>query len=410
MRCNEMIINLFFVRNDHSGARTYARELLQQLCYNEIKLHEILIESEEFSEFTVVEKDSVLEIHIPPLVKRSGIIEKYSKRCIDLISSLLIEKNNLIFHLNYHHHADIGLEAQKRFGAKLIYTVHFIPSYFTLLKMGVKLNKATAKKEACVEKKILSKSDSIICVTQFAKNILMIYYGVPESKIQVVYNGLDNREDYQNVNKYKIRKKLGFEEDEKIILFVGRLSESKGLEVLIKAFLKLSEKNNRVRLVVIGNGDLAHYIGQCQGYWGRITFTGKLPAELVKPFYQISDIGVIPSESEQCSYVALEMMQNNLPIVCSNAPGFNELFIDGENAIIVPLAKVKGVEWKLEVDVDELQSKIQLLLNDRVLSKKIAGNGRVKWELEYMARQMTDKTFKLYKSMFPELTNLSFDN
>lgn len=120
----------------------------------------------------------------------------------------------------------------------------------------------------------------------------------------------------------RIRKKYLFTEKDRLILYVGRLSDGKGLCELIQAFRLLSEKDENVRLIIAGNGDFNRYLVVSAPYWGRITFTGFLTEEQLGEMYAIADIGVVPSLHEELGYVPIEMMMHRLPVICSNATGY----------------------------------------------------------------------------------------
>ena len=137
--------------------------------------------------------------------------------------------------------------------------------------------------------------------------------------------------------KNTIKSNLLFKSNEKILLYVGRLDENKGGKELINAFKLLLIEEPDCRLVIIGNGDESIYFEQMQMYWSKIIFSGRLPKELIYKFYQIADVGILPSFAEQCSYVAIEMMMHGLPIVGTDSTGLSEMIIDGENGYKVNL-------------------------------------------------------------------------
>jgi glycosyltransferase involved in cell wall biosynthesis len=164
--------------------------------------------------------------------------------------------------------------------------------------------------------------------------------------------------------KKMIRRQLGFNEKERLILFVGLIEERKGIKHLLQAFNNLSKKYTNIRLVIAGDGDYKEVFERTKNCSGRITLTGKVPREEVCLLYQIADIGVIPSVFEQCSYVALEMLKYGLPVVVSAVSGLKELYIDHKNALLVPLVKTDDKSLKLEVIEKELEMSIDMLLSN----------------------------------------------
>jgi glycosyltransferase involved in cell wall biosynthesis len=131
----------------------------------------------------------------------------------------------------------------------------------------------------------------------------------------------------------------------------------------------------------------------------KIRLTGKINKQKVIQFYHIADIGIIPSVFEQCSYVALEMMQYGLPVAVANAPGLNELYINYKNALIAPLTCNKSVILELQVIEEELERLIEKLLTNKNLRRIISLNARKYWETSYTANIMGAKTLKIYKEL-----------
>ena len=81
-------------------------------------------------------------------------------------------------------------------------------------------------------------------------------------------------------------------------------------------------------------------MGLCNGIWGKVIFTGKLRKDQLYRFYQIADIGVLPSCQEQCSYVGIEMLMHGIPLVGTDAMGISEMIEEGyHNGDIVILLR-----------------------------------------------------------------------
>ncbi|MFV0269566.1 MAG: glycosyltransferase [Draconibacterium sp.] len=402
------MINLFFIIHDYSGVKTYAKELLNWLASRqEVLIHKVYLECKTFNEYTVVKKGNILNIHIPKAKHRGNNSKKYSQRCIDLMSPLLLQKNNLIFHLNNNTQTILGLEARKRFKAKLIYTLHFLPNYFSLFsRENIVLKDITIEGDE-MDREIYQSADQIICVTKFGMEVLNQHYDIPLTKLCLIYNGVGNASanniSTNYISKENIKHQLGFPKDIKIILFVGRLMPGKGVEKLIKAFNSLSKVIPGIHIVLVGEGNLPPIMELVQDF-GKISFTGKLPHNKVEMLYRIADIGVIPSEFEQCSYVALEMMQHGLPIVCSDAPGLKELFINRESALLALLRKRSDGLLGLEITDYELIDAITQLLHKNSLAKKLARNAQTNWQNHYTSAHMGQAVLQAYKQLQTEPT------
>lgn len=401
------MINLFFIVHDNSGAKTYANELLNYLSFQkDIIIHKVYLESNDCDEYTVKKEDNGMTIIIPAVNRKMGTLEKYAARCIDLMSPLLQNRKNIIFHLNSSTHVKIGLQARKRYNAKLVYTLHYLRNYFSSFALGTHNPKEVCITGDDIDKEIANQADQIICVTRFASDMLHLHYSIPLSKLHVIYNGVGKLDGLQSDSNEKIkeniRQQLGFQADSKLFLFVGRLILDKGVEKLLEVFNRISTDYPKSRLILVGDGDCTPFMAQVHDNIGRVSFTGKLPYEKVVQLYTIADIGVIPSEFEQCSYVALEMMKHGLPIIASAVPGMGELFEHQRNALLISVRKRQDGQLGPELNDDSLYEKIKLLLNDKALAKKIAKNARENWKLNFTAERMGRETISTYKKCLPQ--------
>jgi len=395
------MINLFFVIHDYSGARTYADELLGYLVTQEgIAVNKVYLNSSYFKEYTEIKEGNMTVIHIPAIERKTGSREKYAKRCIDLMAPILLGKQDLFFHLNNSSQVNLGIEARRRFDAHIVYTLHFLPNYFSYLASEEQFSGDEITTGDEIEKQIIREADHVICVTRFARESILKWYNVPENKVTAIHNGIGIKNQYRPLTlqqKEQIKKRLGFAKGEQIVLFVGKLEKRKGIKHLVSVFNKLSVKIHNARLVIAGDGNFEDVFNYAKGCWSRITFTGKITKEEVIQLYQVADIGVIPSVFEQCSYVALEMMQFGLPVVVTAAPGLKELYEDRKNALVIPLSISDHLVMELVVLEDELKKSVQTLLDDKKLRREISNNALKFWETSYTSTYMGQATLKIYE-------------
>ena len=161
-------------------------------------------------------------------------------------------------------------------------------------------------------------------------------YNIPKEKIVLIPNGLDNDIHLNQEEKQNIRLKLGLAPSDLIILYVGRMVEAKGLKELLEAFEILFNQNSKVRLVIVGEVfNLNQFVKYTPNSSTHITYTGLIAKDRLNEWYEISDIGILPSYTEQCSYTAIEMMLHKLPIITTSGNGLKDMFTDRENAIVL---------------------------------------------------------------------------
>ena len=251
-------------------------------------------------------------------------------------------------------------------------------------------------KEICEkEKNVFEQVDKIICLSNSTQNLLSKIYDLPINKFCILYNGLKDESILLNSDKrLNLKKNFLFSKEEKIILFVGRLDEIKGLGELIFTFKKLLQIDPYCHLVIVGDGFYSYYLNSCNPTWNKITFTGKLNKEDLYKLYQIADIGVLPSFHEQCSYVAIEMMMYGIPLVASTSTGLSEMIEDGVSGYHIPI-----IEYENHTDLNtyELQSKLLILLKDSSMRKEMAKNSRLRYERYY--------TSEIFSSCMQEFYN-----
>jgi glycosyltransferase involved in cell wall biosynthesis len=171
-----------------------------------------------------------------------------------------------------------------------------------------------------IEKKGMEESDKIIAVSNFTRNIIIERYGIPEEKVVTVHNAVEP----------SVKKQINGSSHvpEKIVTFLGRITFQKGPEYFIEAARLILERDDNVRFVMAGSGDLlekmirrvaALKIGH------RFHFTGFLRGTDVDRMLAMSDVFVMPSVSEPFGIVPLEAMRSNVPVVISKQSGVSEV-------------------------------------------------------------------------------------
>jgi len=184
--------------------------------------------------------------------------------------------------------------------------------------------------------------------------------GIPEEKVIVLPSGTDIKR-FNLKRKNEIREKLSIE-DQKIVLFVGQLTEKKGLNSLITAIEIISKKySNKVKFVFVGDGIFRKKI---VGMKNVIT-KGNLSPERTADLFVAADIFVLPSLAEGRPNVIYEAMASECAIVATDIGGIPEQVRNGYNGILVEPRNAKM-----------LAEKISYLLNDEDEMVRMGKNGR----------------------------------
>ncbi|WP_456373203.1 glycosyltransferase family 4 protein [Methanocaldococcus sp.] len=196
-------------------------------------------------------------------------------------------------------------------------------------------------------------SCQVITVSYSLKEEVCNIFKTPEDKVKVIYNGIDPWEfdiDMSQDEILNFRRSIGVQDDEKMILFVGRLTYQKGVEYLIRAMPKILEKHN-VKLVIAGSGDMRNYLEDLSYQLNirhKVIFLGFVSKEMLKKLYKSSDIVVIPSVYEPFGIVALEAMASGTPVVVSSVGGLKEIIKHEYNGVWVYPKNPDSIAWGVD--------------------------------------------------------------
>jgi glycosyltransferase involved in cell wall biosynthesis len=145
-----------------------------------------------------------------------------------------------------------------------------------------------------------------------------------------------------------LRTSLGFG-NELIGVFVGRLVTEKNLSLLIKAWTNTFTHEDKVKLLLVGDGylkdELTKQVKDCKRE-KQIIFLGAKSD--IKPFLQVADFSVLPSLFEGLSNTLLEYLATSLPVIGSRVSGTEDLIEDGVNGYLFESGNCSELEEKLK--------------------------------------------------------------
>ena len=409
------MINLFLVVLDFSGARTYSDELAFYFSRQEkIKIFQVFLNCKNYKEYTVRKEENIDFIYFPAPTIEKEFDSKYDKSAAMLLHSQFKHLHNVIFHANSPNHYLFVNSVKKLFNCPLVFTHHFLLDFYSYYDSN-----AVEKGNIPIEsdellKSIMHISDIIICVTEFARRtIVSIYKDVAGEKV-VIYNGKAFNLKKQKDNIHEVKCDYGYNLNDRLILYAGQLERRKGIDKLIMAFLAIKDKHPEIKLVIAGTGEYDNYFPLAQKCSGRICFTGKLDKNTLTDYYNLAEIGIIPSQFEQCSYVAIEMMQNKLPLIISNVPGLNELVVHGKTGLVCKVKPNKTIPNGLEADEEDLAVQIEYLLQNKTEAIKLAQTAHECALNKHSLEKMGKETFKIYRKLiglsYEEVNSLSISS
>ena len=170
-------------------------------------------------------------------------------------------------------------------------------------------------------------SAEVIVNSNYMKNELQRLFGLPYEKINVIPNGV-NLSLFNGIERdYNFRRRFAMD-NEKIILFMGRLVYEKGIQHLISAMPKILEGYRDSKLIICGKGGMEEELKaqvERMGIANKVYFAGYMNGKDVQRMYKAADVAVFPSTYEPFGIVALEAMLSENPIVVSDIGGLNEI-------------------------------------------------------------------------------------
>ena len=254
---------------------------------------------------------------------------------------------------------EAGIAAKKISGKPLV--VHIHATEFD--RSGENVNQMVYD----IERKGMSAADRVIAVSHLTRNIVVERYGIDPEKVKVVHNAVEPVEkmDFSDEKKSV---------DEKIVTFLGRITFQKGPEYFVEASRKVMQKDDDVRFVMAGSGDMLEKMVKRVAktrMGNKFHFTGFLKGDDVDRMFVLSDVYVMPSVSEPFGISPLEAMRSNVPVIISKQSGVAEV-----------------LKFALKVDfwdVDAMSDYIYALLHYKGLSKMFVKYGKeevdnLKWE------------------------------
>ncbi|MEA3318598.1 MAG: glycosyltransferase family 4 protein [Bacillota bacterium] len=254
---------------------------------------------------------------------------------------------------------------------------------------------------------IVSSVKRIVTVSNYIKQTVLARFPEAESKIKVVYSGV-NLNEYPPVwtkegqkirNKYRKKYKI---ENKKAILFAGRITKGKGAHYLIEAFKAIAKRHSDAVLVIAGgkwfsdNGvnNYVRYVRKLAEPLGdKVIFTNFIPANEIPNIFLMSDIFVCPSQwQEPLARVHYEAFAAGIPVITTNRGG---------NAEVVSHQKTGYVIDEYN-QVREFAKGIQFYLKNKQEAERVTKNARELVESNFQFHHVADRLMNVYDELTPK--------
>ena len=184
---------------------------------------------------------------------------------------------------------------------------------------------------------VLHDADAVITVGQDLKTRL-VELGIAPEKVHLVPRGVDT-ELFKPGDRTLARRRLQIPENARVLLWVGRMVEIKGLDVLLAAAERLYQHQLDLRIYLVGEGPLRSALERAckeRQLNGAVSFVGPVLPEDLPDWYRAADYTVLPSRSEGVPNVLRESLACGTPFVASRVGGIPELARDPANRLVTP--------------------------------------------------------------------------
>lgn len=235
--------------------------------------------------------------------------------------------------------------------------------------------------------KAINECDKIITISK--KNDEVVIKNFPEAKGKSVTlkNGYDPKIFFlQDLNRKQVLQGFGINKDyKKIVLYAGRLTENKGIDVLLNA-TKIYENEDALTIIAGGGGLLDDLKAQVERLkLKNVVFVGDQEQENLSKLYNIADVLAVPSRVEGFGLVAIEALACGTPVVATNKGGMTD-FINDEVGALVDVED----EVMLEKEISKILNKEKVF--DREKLSKYAENN-------YSQKVVINDLINMYKEI-----------
>lgn len=275
----------------------------------------------------------------------------------------------------------VGALLKKIYKMPLIVTIH-----------GSDLFPLKSRFFKAVQKSVVKNTDIITVNSEAAKKELLSRFPEIKNKVKLIPMGIDT-----NIFRPKnIKNKYEKYKNNKIILFVGRLNEQKGVEYLIKAMPYVISKIKNAKLIIIGEGDYKKHLEKIVDeikISDAVVFLGSKSHAEIADYYNLADVFVLSSVTtsmgtEALGLVLIEAMACGTCVIGSSSGGIKGIIKNNVNGLIFQ-----------EKDSGELSNKIIRVLANEKLRKRLSKNGLMCARRNYNWKIISKKFLNIYKQL-----------
>ena len=324
------------------------------------------------------------------------------QNCLDF-NTTNIDADVVHLHTWYSHFG--GVLAKLNYGIPLVLTVHSLeplrPWKREQLDGGYDFT-------LWLEKTAIEMADAVIAVSEETREDILRHFDVNESKVPVIYNGIDP-DEYVPTESPEVLEKYSINPDKPFVLFVGRITRQKGIIHLVNAIQHLDPDTQ----VVLCAGapdtqDIAAEMSQAvdrarEGFDGNIIWIQEMVSTEEKiALYSHARVFCCPSIYEPFGIINLEAMACETPVVASEVGGMKEIIIPCETGTLVPLEQQTESPFEAtdpDAFAKDLGAAINELVQDQERCDAMGKAGRQRVLNTFSWAEIAKETLGLYEKV-----------
>jgi glycosyltransferase involved in cell wall biosynthesis len=356
---------------DSGGQNVYVAELPKQLVKLGYNVDVYTRKDSEAINEVISWLPGIRVIHIKAgpekVVPKEKLLSLMEEFAVNMIAFIRQEEVCYeLIHANFFMSALVASKVKKVFQIPYVVTFHALG---LVRKIHQKEMDQFPAERIEIERCILRNADHIIAECPQDKDDMICLYHAPPENISIVPCGFSAKEFYP-IDKKKARRILNFNENEKIILQLGRMVPRKGVDNVIQALGEIKKNKKSLRLVIVGGEhdtpdpclcpELARLqkVAAEENVQSSVVFTGRKQRGVLKFYYAAADIFITTPWYEPFGITPLESMACGTPVIGSNVGGIKFTVDEGKTGFLVPPHSPKALAEGIE----------NLIANEKLLS------------------------------------------
>ncbi|MBF0483511.1 MAG: glycosyltransferase family 4 protein [Candidatus Omnitrophica bacterium] len=326
--------------------------------------------------------------HRCPFESKPDFIEEINEMCRAFVNAFLAAEDLTgkfdIIHAHDWLAANAVIWIKEARGHKTVFTIHSTEYG----RCGNNFYGGNSERIRQVEWNAGNHADHIIAVSRTLQNEYQKIYGVPDWKIDVIYNGINSRHMDGYVDPAPIRAKYGIGPMDPMVLFAGRMVDQKGPDLLVQSISSILKFYNNAKFVFAGDGEMKPFVENLANNLGvadACRFLGYQGGENLKNLFKACDCVCVPSRNEPFGIVVLEAWSAGKPVVATINGGPSEIVWHEVNGYKI-YPNPESIAWGIGTTFEDFEH-----------AKWMGRNGRIAAESVFSWDTIAEETLAIYE-------------